>query len=202
QKVVRQIDQLSKQKEVLSKKFKLLKETRDQLVQSEKIASLGRMVAGFSHEINTPIGIAISAVSQSQESVCQIQHQLQREEVDERVLLEELDTLSEASKLAFSNLDRAARLVASFKRTSIDQQTEADREFDLRELTEDIIFTLNSRLKKQRVRVDIQCPDMLVLEGKPSHIEQLLTNLIVNSLVHGYEGKGGVISISWMLDAG
>lgn len=171
---------------------KVLERTRElqaageQLLQSEKLASLGRMVAGFAHEINTPVGIALSAISQSDETIKQLNAMLSQDEVSEEDLASHLDTLQKADRLAVSNLQRAAELVRSFKRTSIDQTSEQSRDFNFRELIQDVISNLHNQFKNTRITIDINCPENIVVRGLPGLIEQLLTNLMLNSLKHAF----------------
>lgn len=172
---------------------------RNQLIQSEKMASLGRTVAGFAHEINTPIGVAVGAISNSEETLDQIDALLAAEEVSEDALRAALSTLRQGDQLATSNLRRAARLIQSFKRTSIDQTSEESRVFSLQELNHDVLDALHNQLKRLPINVKLDCPASLRIFGCPGLIEQLLTNLIMNSLVHGFQGdfQRGDILIHW-----
>lgn len=179
-------DQRKKVADELALKVEELENTRDYLVQSEKHASLGRMVAGFAHEINTPVGIALSAISQNDETLKQLDTLLRQEEVSEEELRSHLDTLNQAGKLAMSNLQRAANLVRSFKRTSIDQSSSQTVRFNLNELIRDLLLTLHSQFKRTRINIEVSCPDDVVAYGAPGLLEQLLTNLLLNSLQHAF----------------
>jgi PAS domain S-box-containing protein len=184
---LRTLDQkVAQRTQELAAKIEELEHTRDQLVASEKMASLGRMVAGFAHEINTPIGIAVGAVSQGQESIHAIERLLAQEEVDEKELMEHLETVLEAEKLAFSNLQRAANLVQRFKRSSVDQASLARRRFQIREVIEDVLASLHNQIKKTRLEVIVDCVDEVTVYGSPGVIEQILLNLLQNSLLHAY----------------
>ena len=164
-----------------------LKATRGELVQSEKMASLGRMVAGFAHELNTPVGVAVGAVSHNDDTLTRIDKMLSQEEVNEDMLRLELAGLRESGALAMANLRRASHLVQSFKRTSVDQTSEQIRTFDMKELISDVLFALHSTLKKLPIEVISQCPDELELKGMPGLLQQLLTNLIMNSIQHAFD---------------
>ena len=163
-----------------------LQNTRKELVQSEKMASLGRMVAGFAHEINTPVGVAVGAVSHNEDALDRISTMLSQEEVSEESLREELDDLRQSSALAMANLRRAANLVQSFKRTSIDQASEQARLYDMKELVSDVLFALQGELKRLPITVSVDCPNVMPLEGVPGLIGQLLTNLVMNALQHAF----------------
>jgi signal transduction histidine kinase len=192
------LEQLRRRWFELAGKIEEVEATRNELLQSEKMASLGRMVAGFAHEINTPIGVAVGAISNSELTLDGIDRMLSSEEVSEDDLREALGTLREGDALAISNLRRAANLVQSFKRTSIDQTSEATRVFNLRELINDVLFALQNQLKRLPVNVAVDCPEGLKMEGMPGALEQLLTNLLMNSVVHGFgEGaRAGTIRIA------
>ncbi|MBE9563018.1 MAG: HAMP domain-containing protein [Proteobacteria bacterium] len=153
----------------LNNKVEELSKTRHELVQSEKMASLGRLVAGFAHELNTPIGVAVGTASVLQNKTKLINKLLEQEEVDEEELLTVLAAVDEASELTLSNLKRASHLVNSFKRTDI--------------------------------KIQLDCPDKLNIYSIPGSLEQILTNLIMNSWIHGFdEGKNsGNIAIAIQL---
>jgi two-component system NtrC family sensor kinase len=191
------LEQLRRSYFALTGKIGELEATRDELLQSEKMASLGRMVAGFAHEINTPVGVAVGAVSNSEEVLNRIDRLLEQEDVREDELRAELGLLRQGGALALTNLRRAASLVQSFKRTSADQASQQPRVFDMGELIQDVRFALHNQLKRLPVRIEVDCPDKLTLRGVPGLIEQLLTNLILNSLQHGFGqgGRAGTITI-------
>ena len=163
-----------------------LQHTREELIHSEKMASLGRMVAGFAHEINTPIGVAVGAVSHNEGTLDRISTMLSQEEVSEDSLRGELADLRQSSALAMANLRRAANLVQSFKRTSIDQTSEHARAFEMKELINDVLFALQGVLKRLPITIDVDCPDAIRLNGVPGLIEQLLTNLVMNAVQHAF----------------
>jgi signal transduction histidine kinase len=182
----------------LAHKVDELQATRDELVQSEKMASLGRMVAGFAHEVNTPIGVAVGAASHIEEAVAAIRELLGHEEVTEEQLLAQLQTMEQACALTLGNLQRAARLVQSFKRTSIDRTSENSREYRMAELIDDVVRSLHSVFKRTAIRFEIDCPVDLKAFGPPGAVEQILTNLAMNSYQHAYDdgSSGGVIRIT------
>lgn len=181
----------------LDAKVRELEETRRGLVQSEKMASLGRMVAGFAHEINTPIGVAVGASSHMAETVKEMEILVQADEVREEDLITSLDTIRAAATLILSNLHRAARLMQSFKRTSVDQASERARRFKMAEMVDDVLNSLHSTFKHTAIHFTVDCPPDLVIYGKPGVYAQILTNLLMNSYIHAFaEGsEAGTIRV-------
>ncbi len=177
--------------ESLNQAIEELERTRTTLIQNEKMASLGRMVAGFAHEINTPIGIAVTASSSLNDAQEAITHMLEGDEADEDELVDHLETIRDASRLLLANLQRAADMVASFKRTSIDQTSETERLFGLPEVINDIVLSLNNRFKNTRIDIRTDCPERLNIYGYPGIIGQILTNLLMNSYVYGFNDGAG-----------
>ena len=181
------IELLARRWRALDDNIETLRTTRNQLVETEKMASLGRLVAGFAHEINTPIGVAVGAITHGDDTIDKLKALLAMDEVSERALTQQLDYLQESHELAFSNLRRAADLVQRFKRTSIDCSSEQQREYQLDELIKDVLMVLRSALKHTGIEVKVECPEAIKLYGTPGLLEQVLTNLITNSITHGFD---------------
>jgi two-component system NtrC family sensor kinase len=185
----------------LNAKVEELTKTRHELVQSEKMASLGRLVAGFAHELNTPIGVAVNSTSLLQEKIHLVNQLIEQEEVDEDELISILDSINQMTELTLSNLRRASSLVGSFKRTAIDQSSDELRQFQVKRAIEDVINTLYNNFKKIAIDIKITCPNDLVIYSFPGAIDQILTNLMMNSFIHGFEEgkKAGQIHIEVQL---
>jgi len=186
----------------LNAKVEELTHTRQELVQSEKMASLGRLVAGFAHELNTPIGVAIGSASALQGEAKKINGLMAQEEVDVDELLSALDGIDKGFDLTLSNLERAANLVTSFKRTAVDQTSDEVRSFQVGEVINDTINTLHNRFKKTNIEISLDCPKSLKVKSLPGALEQILTNLLMNSLIHGFEEgqQAGSININVQLN--
>ncbi|MEW6593435.1 MAG: ATP-binding protein [Thermodesulfobacteriota bacterium] len=166
-----------------------LEEMQNQLVESEKMAALGSLVAGVAHEINTPVGIGVTAASHldktTQEFLALYNGQMMRRSDLEKYL----KTCQDASRLLLSNLNRAAELIRSFKQVAIDQSGEARRRFRMKEYVEEVLLSLRPILKKTRLQVVIDCDDSLELTSYPGAFSQIITNCITNSVVHAYDGQ-------------
>lgn len=160
-----------------------LKQTQQQLVQSEKMAALGNLVAGVAHEISTPIGIGYTAASFLEQ-----QSQQQTGEF--------ADLAVESSQMIRHNLERAAQLVTAFKQVSVDQANEQLRSFNVSHYLQEILLSLKPRLREINPKITVSCPDRLVITSYPGCYYQIFNNLIINSLIHGYsEGRSLDISI-------
>ncbi|MCV6638609.1 hybrid sensor histidine kinase/response regulator [Candidatus Albibeggiatoa sp. nov. NOAA] len=185
----------------LNAKVEELTQTRQELIQSEKMASLGRLVAGFAHEINTPLGVAIGSASSLQVSAKKVHRLIEQDEVDVDELLATLDSISTGFDLTLANLERAVNLVTSFKRTAIDQTSNEELLFFVKEVIQDTVNTLQNQFRRTEIQIEIDCASDLKIQSIPGALEQILTNLLMNSLLHGFdEGKkAGTISISAQL---
>ncbi|MBF0139073.1 MAG: PAS domain S-box protein [Magnetococcales bacterium] len=170
----------------LKDKIAELEHTRNELVKSEKMASLGRLVAGFAHEINTPIGVAVTGFSLIGDTLNTMEALLMQEEVREDEFRQIISTAREAAELALANISRAGELVASFKRTSVDQSSDDQRIFNVREIFTDVIRSLHNKIKKTGITFHVHVDPALNVLGWPGLLDQIVTNFIINSLTHGY----------------
>jgi signal transduction histidine kinase len=188
--------QLRKEKQQLTEALEMLRRTQAQLVESEKMASLGGLVAGVAHEINTPVGNALTVASHLEEEALALQRVYSAKRMKRSDLEEFLHGAVEACRILTGNLQRAAALVQSFKQVAVDQASEERRRFPVRAYLDEIVLSLRAKLKKTRIRVRIDCPDDLQIETYPGALAQVVSNLILNALVHAYDkGQAGTLLI-------
>ncbi len=171
----------------LTQSLETLERTRDQLVQSEKMAALGELVAGVAHEINTPVGVGVTAASFLDTKTGEFKKiyasgQLKRSELENY-----LNTVEEVSHSILINMERAAELISSFKQVAVDQSSESRRKFNLKQYIDETLLSLSPRYKKTRHQVLIRCDGDIELNSYPGAFSQILNNLIMNSLIHGFQ---------------
>ena len=170
---------------------------QNQMVESEKLAALGGLVAGMAHEINTPVGIAVTAASHLVERTAELRGAWQSGSMKRSTLDRYIENVKDAGRLILTNLERSNELVQSFKQVAVDQSSETRRSFRVRDYLEDILRSLRPKLKRTPHLVEIDCDPGLVLTSYPGALAQVMTNLVLNSVVHGYaEGVSGRISLS------
>ncbi len=201
--VVERTSELDASNQELKDTLQRLQRMQDHLVQTEKMASLGGLIAGVAHEINTPVGIAYTASTHLRQNARDIGARYERGEMKRSDLEEFLGVCMESTQLLISNLDRASELIRSFKQVAIDQSGEGTRRFYLREYIAEVLLSLRPMLKKTSHVVAVAGDKDLVLHSFPGAFSQILTNLITNSLIHAYDdGEAGRLEISFRKDDG
>jgi len=189
--------QLTQANDELTAVVEQLKATQTQLVESEKMASLGGLVAGIAHEINTPIGIVLTAISSLQAETSLMTQRYQEGKITKNNMAHYLKYAKEACNISENNIRRAVDLVASFKQVSVDQTHEEKRSFLVKDYINDILLSLRPTLRKTQLNISVDCDDTLLITSFPGAFSQILSNLILNSLIHGYEpNQVGNITLS------
>ena len=166
-----------------------LHEFQSQLVETEKMASLGDMVAGIAHEVNTPIGLGVTASSLLSDKLSEIKHAFENKTLKSSQLKKFLADSNESVAIIFRNLERAAKLISSFKKVAVDQSSEENRIFNVNDLLNEVVVTLSAKLESNNVNLSVNCPEDFIINSKPGPINQILINLILNSIHHAFEGK-------------
>lgn len=180
-----------------------LKEAQAHLVQSEKMAALGSLVAGVAHEVNTPIGIAVTGASLLAERTQAMRRVLEGRQLRRQDLVDFIDTCEEASQLLLFNTQRAAELIQSFKQIAVDQASGERRAFDLSDYIHEVLRSIGVRLRRSAHTVEVSCPEGLVLDGYPGALGQVLTNFVMNSITHAYgPGEHGRLRIEVICPSG
>lgn len=174
--------------ETLQKTIDDLKWTQDSLVRSEKMASLGSLVAGVAHELNTPVGNALTVAStlhdQTDEIVAEMKVGLKRATLEHYI-----EGAKMASDLILRNLQRASDLVTGFKHVAVDQTSENRRYFDLQEMVQEVMSTLIPAIKKTPYKFESSVPKAIRMDSYPGPIGQVITNLVNNALIHAFDAR-------------
>ncbi len=172
----------------LSEALQTLKRTQSELVQSEKLASLGSMVAGIAHELNTPVGNALMVASALQDQQTQFEAGLDGG-LSRSHLNHFLVSVHDSADILNRNLRRTADLINSFKQVAVDQTSEQRRRFNLHEVAHEVVVTMSPALRKTSHQLINQVPEGILLDSFPGPLEQVLMNLTNNALRHGFEGQ-------------
>ncbi|HBI70609.1 MAG TPA: two-component histidine kinase [Massilia sp.] len=192
---------LEEQNAALNTALTQLQQAQGELVRQEKLASLGGLVAGVAHEINTPLGICVTATSHLVEELRLTREELANGEMTEDSLGNFFDIVDQSLRIMTTNTQRAAALVRSFKQVAVDQSSGDIRSFNLRNYLNEVLLSLQPKLKGRPVQVEVDCTHDLVLDSYPGAVSQIVTNMVVNSLVHGFEREqAGKIDIRAALE--
>ncbi|MBY0574675.1 MAG: HAMP domain-containing protein [Undibacterium sp.] len=199
--VLARTSELATSKQLLEENLIRLKEAQKQLINAEKMASLGSLVAGVAHELNTPIGNAFmvsTTLSHKVETVRELSTSSKMRKTDFERFLADMD---EAAELIYSNLRRAAELISSFKTVAVDQTSEQKRLFNLAQTMDGLVCTLKPQLKQTKISMTMHIPSTINLNSYPGPLIQVLTNLFNNALIHGFEQKDeGEIHLTARID--
>ena len=167
----------------------MLQATQSQLVESEKMSALGNLVAGVSHEVNTPLGIAITTQSIMADELATLKSKLDNKTLSMKDMQAFCQKTDSAINMQGENLNRAKNLIENFKKTAAEQHLLEIETLNIGQYYQRVTSTLRSLLKPQKVSLEIKCEDKIVLATYPGIHAQILTNLISNSIKHGFSNQ-------------
>ena len=173
--------------DALTESMKNLQQTQDLLTSQEKMASLGGLVAGIAHEINTPIGVGVTAASHLNDTTNELINLHQSASMSKNDFENNLGHIRDASEIVLTNLNRASELIKTFKQVAVDQTNEEKQSILLKEYLGKIIWSLGPKLKNTCHTITVKCDDKLQIKSFLGALTQIFTNLIINSLLHGFE---------------
>jgi signal transduction histidine kinase len=182
-------DELRKRNTELATSMETIQMAKDQLVESERMASLGGLVAGIAHDVNTPLGVSVTATSFLHDRVKKLKAAYDDKKLTGNTMTSFLSEAEQTITLLTNNLNRASDLISSFKQVAVDQTSEAEREINVSEYLSEVVQSLAPNFKKTQHTIDIHCPDDLSIKCAPGVLAQILTNMIMNSMIHGFEDK-------------
>ena len=182
----------------LQQSFDDLTLAKDKIVQSEKMASLGQLVAGVAHEVNTPLGICVTSISALREHVDSLQSAVDNEKLTKSLLVSKLDSLNEYGQIIERSLIKSVELIQSFKSVAVEQHTDPEVDINLAKHVNNVVNTVKTMFNTKNYRIKIDVDEKLNLVTYPSAWNQILTNFMVNSHIHGFENsQEGEMSINF-----
>jgi PAS domain S-box-containing protein len=188
--------EMRKAKDAAEAALRNLRETQNSLIEAEKLAALGRLVAGVAHEVNNPVGISLTVASSLERKTAMFTAEVARGDLRRSSLHEFLETCRDASSQLVANLNRAAELITSFKQVAADRNYSDQRTFDLGDLTEQVVMSLRPGLRKHGLTLTVDCQPNLTMNSYPGPYGQVLTNLFLNAVAHAFpDGKSGTVDI-------
>ena len=196
QKVSKRTEELNKKTLQLEQSLINLKETQKQLIQSEKMSALGNLVSGIAHEVNTPLGNAITSSSIITKETQSLLNEFEEGILKRSIMEKRLNILNQSASLLTKTLNYSSSLIRSFKQISVDQVTNDIREIKIKDYIHEIFLTNHNKLKLIPTNIQINSNDEIIIKTSPGVIAQILNNLIQNSIIHAFENFKGNAQIT------
>jgi len=188
---------LNSAKKQLERSIVELQQTQQHLVQSEKMAGLGGLVAGIAHEINTPVGIGLTAITHFIETTKELGEKYHAQQISKQYFDMYLKSSSDCANIINRNLERTAELVNSFKLISVDQSSDERRTFNVSDYIDEILVSVSHITKRSQAQVCVICDESIEIASYPGAFAQIISNLLINSTIHAYpNNEQGTIVIA------
>ncbi len=178
-----------KRTEDLENSLNQLRQTQSQLIESEKLAALGGLVAGVAHEVNTPLGISVTASSVIDEATKELNDAFAAQTLTSDQFAQLMEQLTSAGDMLQQNLNRAAKLIRDFKQTAVDQVSENLDNFNIMNVLLSLMASLHPKTRKVPVTPIIEGDETLTMTSLPGVLTQIISNLVVNSVTHAFENQ-------------
>ncbi|WP_444996804.1 sensor histidine kinase [Aliikangiella sp. IMCC44359] len=171
----------------LENAISIIDQTQKQLIESEKLASLGSLVAGISHEVNTPLGVSLTAATSLQYESKKITQKVEEASLTRSDFNQFLAHSSESVNIIYNNLQKANHLISSFKQVAVDQVSDSSNSINIKSFIETLNMSLYPAYKKHGVEVELKILTDINVETFPGALSQVITNLLMNSLYHAFD---------------